>query len=85
MGEIAEMMLDGTLCERCGGVVDGTTPGHPRLCDACEMDDEFDLDVAIGCIRRLCSDVLCHLDKKQIKKFISQLYNSIKFLKECNK
>ena len=35
MGEIAEMMLDGTLCERCGGIIDGTTPGFPRLCEDC--------------------------------------------------
>lgn len=37
MGEIAEMMLDGTLCEACGTVMDdmmegNEPPGHPRYC-----------------------------------------------------
>ena len=34
MGEIAEMMLDGTLCEGCGEYMgDGT--GYPRYCRSC--------------------------------------------------
>lgn len=33
MGEIAEMMLDGTLCECCGGYIDDGEPGgFPRYC-----------------------------------------------------
>jgi hypothetical protein len=32
MGEIAEMMLDGTLCEACGAYIDDDIPGHPRYC-----------------------------------------------------
>lgn len=41
MGEITEMMLDGTLCEGCGGVfpdimADAEPPGHPRRCERCE-------------------------------------------------
>lgn len=36
MGEIAEMMLDGTLCERCGSFIDGDSPGFPRLCSSCK-------------------------------------------------
>ncbi|CAN7381112.1 hypothetical protein LJR220_003387 [Bradyrhizobium sp. LjRoot220] len=40
MGEIAEMMLEGILCEGCGelfdDMVDGaTSPGHPRRCRRC--------------------------------------------------
>lgn len=36
MGEIAEMMLDGTLCEGCGEYIDDDAPGYPRYCsDAC--------------------------------------------------
>ena len=31
MGEVAEMMLDGTLCEGCGEFI-GDGPGHPRYC-----------------------------------------------------
>lgn len=33
MGEIAEMMLDGTLCEGCGEYIDGEgAEGFPRYC-----------------------------------------------------
>lgn len=36
MGEIAEMMLDGTLCEACGEYIGGAR-GFPRYCStACE-------------------------------------------------
>ena len=35
MGEIAEMMLDGTLCEVCGEFIDGDSPGYPRRCSSC--------------------------------------------------
>lgn len=37
MGEIAEMMLDGTLCEGCGVYMEGEGQGFPRYCSrACE-------------------------------------------------
>ncbi len=32
MGEIAEMMLDGSLCEGCGSYIDDETLGYPRYC-----------------------------------------------------
>ena len=37
MGEIAEMMLDGTMCEACGVFIDeGEADGYPRYCsDEC--------------------------------------------------
>lgn len=39
MGEHADMMLDGTVCEHCGGYLDGETPGHPRYCSTqCRID-----------------------------------------------
>lgn len=44
MGEIAEMMLDGTLCQQCGVTMpgvdeDGEAPGYPQTCADC-LDDE---------------------------------------------
>ena len=33
MGEIAEMMLDGTLCEGCGEYI-GADSGYPQYCSA---------------------------------------------------
>jgi DNA-directed RNA polymerase subunit RPC12/RpoP len=35
MGEIAEMMLDGTLCEGCGVYLQGRPRGFPRRCADC--------------------------------------------------
>lgn len=50
MGEIAEMVLDGTLCQICGSLMEDLIPekgdallhppGHPRSCEDCEMEDE---------------------------------------------
>lgn len=38
MGEIAEMMLEGTLCEWCGTHL-GEGFGYPRLCPSCKAED----------------------------------------------
>lgn len=38
MGEIAEMMLDGTLCEGCGEYLEGEGMGFPRYCSGCARD-----------------------------------------------
>ena len=40
MGEIADMMLDGTMCEGCGEFLyDGADgPGFPQYCAACQAD-----------------------------------------------
>lgn len=39
MGEIAEMMLDGTLCECCGCFIDADGDGIPRYCSTqCAQD-----------------------------------------------
>lgn len=37
MGEIADMMLDGTMCSSCGvWLHDGADgPGYPQLCGSC--------------------------------------------------
>ncbi len=37
MGDIADMMLDGTLCEHCGCFI-GEPCGYPRLCEDCEKE-----------------------------------------------
>jgi hypothetical protein len=38
MGEIAEMMLDGTLCEGCG-VYMGDSMAFSRRCASCDRDE----------------------------------------------
>ena len=35
MGDVADMMIEGYLCERCGCCIDGEEPGYPRKCKAC--------------------------------------------------
>lgn len=45
MGDIADMMLDGTLCTQCGEFLlsDGSNPaGYPVYCETC-IEDEEDL------------------------------------------
>ncbi len=43
MGEIAEMMLEGDLCEACGTALDGNGYGIPRYCsNECARDRGFD-------------------------------------------
>lgn len=43
MGDIADMMLDGTLCARCGIYLDeeeadGNADGYPRYCHDCKKE-----------------------------------------------
>lgn len=46
MGDIADMMLDGTLCQVCGEVLDGGEPmGFPVMCAACKQDESDDAGV----------------------------------------
>lgn len=37
MGEISDMMLDGTLCAGCGEYI-GSDAGHPVYCSTCQPD-----------------------------------------------
>lgn len=41
MGDVADMILDGTLCEGCG-VFMGDECGFPRLCDDCAIERRKD-------------------------------------------
>lgn len=41
MGEVAEMILEGLLCQECGGVMDDLeSPGYPRTCDFCRGEEQ---------------------------------------------
>ena len=40
MGEFADMMLAGILCDRCGTYIDDQEPGHPRLCEECKNEED---------------------------------------------
>ena len=41
MGDVADMMLDGTLCEGCG-VYMGDGVGYPRRCSSCRKEQRVD-------------------------------------------
>lgn len=47
MGEAADDLLEGLLCQVCGVVIDGDSPGFPRECDGCEREgtDEMTSDM----------------------------------------
>jgi hypothetical protein len=38
MGDVADMVLDGTLCEGCGVYIEGPSDGVPRLCSSCDSE-----------------------------------------------
>lgn len=45
MGDIADMMLDGTLCTECGEYL-GSTLGYPQRCAGCGGDDSEPMSAA---------------------------------------
>lgn len=50
MGEIAEMMLDGTLCQECGVLMDDhDAPGFPRTCSDCLRDFDHPVTPKVTC------------------------------------
>lgn len=42
MGEVAEMMIDGTLCQGCGIFLNESAPGHPCHCYECAAEGKAD-------------------------------------------
>jgi hypothetical protein len=36
MGDIAELILTGVLCEECGSLIDGEATMFPRKCEDCK-------------------------------------------------
>lgn len=85
MGEIAEMMLDGTLCQVCGSVIDGDTPGYPRYCEDCAKDEveqnieeiEYDFNFNKVGIEKLAEQVMAQGTTKQKKALIKVCYKLI--------
>lgn len=35
LGEIADMVVNGFLCQECGSHIDFEEPGYPRSCEDC--------------------------------------------------
>jgi len=65
MGEIADMMLDGTMCQQCGVWMhegeDG--PGFPQTCSDCRQSNNRAEHVAAG-----QEKIACPICKKRVKK-----------------
>jgi hypothetical protein len=38
MGDMADMMIEGVLCEECGSLIDRDAPGYPRSCEDCREE-----------------------------------------------
>lgn len=64
MGEIADMMINGLMCEGCGEFLDGNEPGYARYCsEQCaknrgveynESDDDYEDDDEEPSIEGIC-------------------------------
>lgn len=52
MGEISEMMLDGTLCQVCGEFMDGEAAGFPITCAGCG-GNEWETDELEGSFKEV--------------------------------
>jgi len=63
MGEIADAMINGELCEQCG-VYLGPGEGYPRLCDSCAQDAQVDAITR----ERKARKVICPKCKKRVKE-----------------
>jgi len=57
MGEAADMMLDGILCQVCGEWTGAEEPSfHPITCDGCREDDFWEED---DLIPNVCDPDMC--------------------------
>lgn len=49
MGDIAEMMLDGTLCQECGAYIKTKADGFPRTCHYCQGENRKSAAPKVKC------------------------------------
>lgn len=66
MGDIADMMLDGTLCEGCG-VYLGSNNGFATRCAGCQEDDKEVLEFP-NFLRPVTGKVSCPKCKRHVKE-----------------
>ena len=72
MGEIAEMMLDGLMCEGCGewmdeAFEDGDGPGYPQRCAACQRDAGSELPIHLPRKHAVAKQHACPDCKKKFR------------------
>ena len=61
MGDIADMMLEGVLCEGCGVYLDGESPGYPRYCGSCKRTEPKK--------KKPRNEVICGICNKKVNGF----------------
>ena len=45
MGDIADMMIEGAMCQQCGEIIgDGIGDGYPVICEDCTADEPLDFN-----------------------------------------
>ncbi len=66
MGDVADMMLDGTLCEGCGVYLEGESFGVPRYCAGCREDRQM-LDIP-DLVRPSQKKVSCPKCQRRVKE-----------------
>ncbi len=49
MGEVAEMVLDGTLCQVCGIFLNADGDGFPRTCLSCAAENAKSIAPKVNC------------------------------------
>lgn len=71
MGEIAEMMLSGVLCQVCG-VFLGEETGYPVTCEDCDSEEEQDFKIECCCecdhFPAGADSTHCPMIKKKVKR-----------------
>lgn len=81
MGVMAEMMLDGTLCEQCGVFI-GPPVGHTRLCEECQQDDDYDFNELLNIINVATEQIIENGTHRQKKALTNKLYSKLHKLKK---
>jgi len=66
MGDVVDMMLDGTLCASCGEYL-GEACDYPRYCHGCQKDQRAIAHKAVLSRRKEIKKVQCELCKRWVK------------------
>jgi hypothetical protein len=63
MGDVADAMLDGDLCQCCGVYMEGGA-GYPQTCNACQRNNA---EAAQRVVRPMVAKVACPTCGKKVK------------------
>ena len=80
MGQVADMMLDGTLCEQCGCFI-GEPVGYPRLCEDCDTE-YYDFNELLKIVSVAAEEIIKYGTPKQKQALRNKLYAKLNKLKK---